>query len=143
MKNKLDFSQIPPTWHFCFNDHCTKCDHCLRYHSGSEIPADLQCGNAIFPNAVQEDGCPFFRNDEPVQMATGFIINNNPAMRQAFINLRHHLESITGGGGSYYLYRNGNKWLTHKQQEQMRKLFANAGYPEPTYERYKYCYDFT
>ena len=92
---------------------------------------------------MQEDGCPFFRNDEPVQMATGFIINNNPAMRQAFINLRHHIESITGGGGSYYLYRNGNKWLTPKQQEQMRKLFANAGYPEPTYERYKYCYDFT
>ena len=44
---------------------------------------------------------------------------------------------------AYYLYRNGNKWLTPKQQEQMRKLFANAGYPEPTYERYKYCYDFT
>ena len=143
MKNKLDFSQIPPSWDYCFNNHCTKCEECLRYHSGSEIPDDRQRGHAIFPNAVQEDGCPFFRADEPVQMATGFINENNPAMRQAFISLRHDIENITGGGGSYYLYRNGSKWLTPKQQEQMRKLFVDAGYPEPTYDRYKYSYDFS
>ena len=143
MNKKYDFSQISASWYFCFNHNCPLHEGCLRYQSALELPANVQRGNAIYPHACQANGCSFFRADQPVVLVTGFVNSKNPAMNQAFVALRHRIENVTGSGGSYYLYRNGKRWLSPQQQEQIRQIFAKEGYPTPTYDHSKEGYDFT
>lgn len=140
---KYDFSQIPASWQYCFNGECSMHQECLRFQTGRELPADIQWGNAVFPTALKDGHCPFFRRDEKVRLATGFVIPGNPRLNSCFVALRHQIGSLLGHGGTYYLYRNGEKWLTPDQQEAIRRLFRDNGYAdEVEYAHYKDDYIF-
>jgi len=144
MENKYDFKKIPPSWKYCFNSICPRCNECLRYQTGLEIPNDLEWGSAVFPTAVKDGKCTFFRQDEKVKLATGFIVADNPAMNDAFIRMRLTITRYLGGQGTYYLYRNGKKWLSPSQQADIQALFRKVGYKEEVvYGKYKVAYDFT
>ena len=130
MSKKYDFSQVPLSWQFCFHAGCPRRDECLRYQSGLEIPEDRETGSAVFPTACKGGTCRFFRKDERVTMATGFVVDGNPQMNSRFVSMRLSLSRYLGGNGTYYLYRNGRKWLTPRQQQDIRMLFRKAGYKE-------------
>lgn len=130
MEQKYDFSQIPSGWHHCFNANCPMHDTCLRYQTGQQLPDEFTWGYAVFPPALKDGKCSFFRKDEKVVMATGFVVPGNRRMSDMFVNMRHRLTKYLGGNGTYYLYRNGKKWLSPKQQEDIRQLFRAAGYQE-------------
>jgi len=124
---KYDFTQIPPSWLYCFNISCCLKDECLRYQTGLQLPDDHLFGRTVFPTILKKDSCEFFRKDEPVVLATGFV-TSNPVANSMFVALRHQLTAYLGGNGTYYLYRNGKRWLSPNQQEYIRQLFRKAGY---------------
>ena len=65
-------------------------------------------------------------------------------MGDAFLRMRHRLTNYLGGNGTYYLYRNGKKWLSPSQQEGIRRMFRQAGYEmEVEFDTTKQAYDFT
>lgn len=144
MERKYDPKQIPANWIFCFNSSCPLAGECLRYQSGLEISDDRPWGNAVFLPSMKDGQCRFFRKDEKVTLATGFIVAHNPRMGDAFVRMRHILTRYLGGNGTYYLYRNGKKWLTPRQQEDIREIFRRAGYQEEVeFGTTKLDYDFT
>ena len=144
MEKKYDFNQIPPSWKFCFNSQCSMKAECLRYQSALEIPDDRLWGSAVFPSALKDGYCQFFRKDEKVTLATGFVVGGNPQMSERFKMMRHTLTNYLGGNGTYYLYRNGKKWLSPCQQEDIRRLFHSAGYTgEVIFSTYKESFDFS
>ena len=144
MQEKYDYSQIPSGWQYCFNGECPKAGECLRYQAGCQLPDDIDWGPAVFRGALKSGKCRFFRKDEKVVLATGFVLENNPSQNEMFRSLRLRLTHYLGGNGTYYLYRNGKKWLTPKQQEDIRQMFRRAGYKEEVeFGETKEAYDFT
>lgn len=143
MEQKYDYSEIPAGWKYCFNRECPRSGECLRYQTGLDIPADRTWGQAVFPAALKADGrCEFFRKDEKVTLATGFI-TDNPRVNDMFVTMRHRLTYYLGGNGTYYLYRNGKKWLTPEQQAGIRNIFRQAGYKDDIhFSATKECYNF-
>ena len=65
-----------------------------------------------------------------VTLATGFTHPGNRRMHQAFVVMRHLLTPYLHGNGVYYLYRNGQRWLSPQQQEDIRQMFRDAGYKD-------------
>ena len=144
MANKYDSSQIAPSWLYCFNAQCPMHDNCLRFLSALEMPADRDNGRAVYPNALKNGQCRFYRKDEKVMLATGFVVKDNPRVSSMFVEMRRRISNYLGGNGTYYLYRNGKKWLSPQQQEDIRNIFRNAGYTdEVVFEKTKETYDFT
>ena len=144
MEKKYDFEQISQSWRFCFNGDCPMRGECLRFQTGLEIPEDRQWGQTIFSTALKDGRCDYFRKDEKVMLATGFLIDGNPLMNERFRAMRHSLTHYLGGNGTYYLYRNGKKWLTPRQQADIRALFHRAGYKEEVvFGETRIDYDFT
>lgn len=144
MEKMYDYSQIPSGWQYCFNAKCPMAGECLRFQTGRHLPDDIEWGSAVFPGAVKNGKCRFFRKDEKVTLATGFQVDNNPQMTELFRNLRPSLTNYLGGNGTYYLYRNGKKWLTPKQQEDIRQIFRRSGYQvEVVFGETKEDYNFT
>ena len=144
MANKYDSSQIAPSWLYCFNAQCPKHDSCLRFQSALEMAADRDNGWAVYPNALKNGQCRFYRKDEKVMLATGFVVKDNPRVSSMFVEMRRRITNYLGGNGTYYLYRNGKKWLSPQQQEDIRNIFRNAGYTdEVVFEKTKETYDFT
>ena len=144
MAKKYDSSQIAPSWLYCFNAQCPMHDHCLRFQSALEMPADQENGWAVYPNAIKNGQCRFYRKDKKVTLATGFVVKDNPRATNMFIEMRHKITDYLGGNGTYYLYRNGKKWLSPQQQEDIRRIFSNAGYTdEVVFGQTKEEYDFT
>lgn len=143
MEKKYNFDEVPQNWRFCFHGACPMKDACLRFQAALEIPADRTCGRAVFPTALKDGKCRFFRSSEKVRLATGFVIKDNPQLSRMFVALRHVLTEHLGSQGSYYLYRNGKKWLSPAQQEGIRETFCKAGYVgEVTFAQYRDDYDF-
>lgn len=144
MEQKYDFKQIPSGWRYCFHAQCPMKDQCLRYQTAQALPESYEMGEAVFPGALKNGRCRFFRKDEKVVMATGFLIAGNSQMSERFRAMRHSLTHYLGGNGTYYLYRNGKKWLTPQQQADIRALFRRAGYKEEVvFGETRIDYDFT
>ena len=141
---KYDQSKIPPMWRYCFNESCPKKDHCLRFQSALEMPQDNMWGQAIYPNALQNGRCAFYRPDEKVRLATGFVVEDNPLMSGVFVKMRPVLTGYLGGNGTYYLYRNGKKWLSPKKQRDIEALLRKHGFNgDVVFGQYLDDYDFT
>ena len=143
-KMEQKFKQIPSGWRYCFHAQCPMKDQCLRYQTAQALPENYEMGEAVFPGALKNGRCRFFRKDEKVVMATGFLIAGNSQMSERFRAMRLSLTRYLGGNGTYYLYRNGKKWLTPQQQADIRALFRRAGYKEEVvFGKTRVDYDFT
>ena len=129
---KYDFTQVSAGWRFCFNSLCPMHGECLRFQAALEMPENREWGSVVFPPALKNGQCKFFRKDEKVILATGFV-TANPTQNDMFVKLRHQLTTYLGGNGSYYLYRNSKKWLSPSQQESIREIFRKAGYRDEVY----------
>lgn len=124
---KYDFTQVSAGWKFCFNSECPMHGECLRFQAALEMPEDREWGSAVFPPALKNGQCKYFRKDEKVTLASGFL-TSDPILNDMYVKLRLKLTAYLGGNGTYYLYRNGKKWLSPTQQEGIREIFRKAGY---------------
>ena len=105
-------------------------DQCLRYQTAQALPESYEMGEAVFPGALKNGRCRFFRKDEKVVLATGFLIAGNSQMNERFRAMRHSLTHYLGGNGTYYLYRNGKKWLTPRQQAELIMILLKCSFSQ-------------
>jgi hypothetical protein len=139
----FDFNEVPANWQLCFNRDCPRCEGCLRYVAGRHIPADRDCGPAVYPTALGSDGqCRWFRTAEPQQVAWGFAHVFDNVRRFDFKPMRYSITALLGSKGIYYDYRNGLRPLMPDQQEAIAQVFAKFGYEPPRYERYEQSLDY-
>ena len=72
MAKTFTFRDVPTDYRLCFNDNCPKHEDCIRYLAGQHLPATLMSGPAVYPNAVSDDICPFFKQTRVIHGAWGF-----------------------------------------------------------------------
>ena len=140
----FDFASVPPTWDFCFNEHCPHKETCMHYFAGRHLPEDNKEGFAIYPNALQNGKCKFYVEKRVIRAAWGF--------RKLFLNIKHRddtpirreLQQYLGSRSAYYRYMNGQLTLTPEQQAGVLDIFRAYGYTEETdFDNYidRYAYE--
>ena len=144
MAKKFNFREVPIGYQLCFNGQCPKRDDCIRYLAGQHVPATMMSGPAVYPNALTDDICPFFKQTRVIHGAWGFRnLYKDVAKTDAQI-LNAKVINYLGGPVACYGYMHGDKLLTPEQQEHIQGFFNELGYTQPiVFEGYTIMYDFT
>lgn len=146
MEQYSDFSydMLPPSWMFCFLDGCPKAGQCLLHRSGELIPKSVTHGSAVFPTALGDDGCQYFKQIRKIHAAFGFNTIFSEVKSKDEKPIRDSIKSYLGSQKTYYRYHNGEKLLTPEQQQQIINIFREYGYTEGLeFDHYRDVYDFS
>ena len=142
----IDFGQIPKRWPLCGNGQCSKAGECLRHLAFQQVPQTVTRWQCVLPTAMEEDGgCRYFRKAETVRMARGFkgfynSIKNKYIQHEVRVRLTQHL----GSKGSYYRYRDGERWMNPGLQQMIADMAQELGLDAaPIFDEYADYYDFT
>ena len=138
MKKSINLSEMPRSWQVCFNHECPQCADCLRFYAGRQVSEQREWGPAIYPSALKDGRCDYFTSVTPVLSATGFTHLFDKVNALHVAAMRRELKEYLGGNGTYYLYRNGRKFLSPQQMEWIDDLFKRYGYGETgTFDRHE------
>ena len=114
----------------CSAEQCPMKTHCLRWLVGQQMPdttMSYSCVNLRYQGVATEQ-CPLYRNSEPARFARGMThIFNGDMPRRLETSMRRRL--IAHYGRTYfYEYRNGKRIIPPKMQQDVRRLFLEAGW---------------
>ena len=142
---KIDFEKMPELWAVCQNVDCPKSAECLRFQACSAIPGRFLSWRCVLPNAWKEGECSCFLQYETVRMARGlnrlYKEVHDKRVRQV---VRGELMAHFGSNGSYYRYKDGERWLNPQQQQYILDLLRKYGVQtEDIFDEYADTYDFT
>ena len=142
---KINFADIPVWWPVCVNDCCPMAGDCLRRRAAMAAPDDVTRWTAVLPNALKDGLCKYYQKAETVRMARGMrAIYKDVRTREAQHSIRMTLTSHFGSKGSYYRYRDGERWLSPEEQQFVTDTIRLAAGPvEVSFDEYKDTYDFT
>ena len=128
----------------CYAEQCPLKEHCLRWLVGLQIPdttSFVYCVNPRNQDVATEE-CPHYRSSEKVRFAKGMTkIFNADMPRRVEPFVRQHL--IRNHCRTYYFeYRNGTRLISPAIQEEVRRLFREAGWKNDIeFDRYIEDYD--
>ena len=144
MAKKFSFREVPTGYQLCFNGQCSKRDDCIRFLAGLHVPATLMSGPAVYPNALTDNICPYFKQTRVIHGAWGFRnLYKDVAKTDAQI-LKAKVINYLGGPVASYGYMHGDKLLTPEQQDCIQGFFNELGYTQNiVFEGYSIMYDFT
>jgi hypothetical protein len=146
MKMKeIDYRIIPEGWAMCQKSECQKAGECLRFQACLALPATIKFWKCLLPQVVKGDECRFFVKMEPVRMARG-LNRLYKEVRDAHVRheLRMTLTEHFGSKGSYYRYKNGERWLSPQHQQTVLEIVRRCGCEsEVVFDEYADTYDFT
>ena len=140
----FNFDCVPSSYALCFNNSCPLSQQCLRHLAGQHVPAQLTRGAAIYPNALANGQCPYFKQIRIVRAARGFGDIFANVRRNDYAAMRSQLSKCLGTGGTYYRYRSGEHLIMPEQQEAIRQIFRKFGYDDDVkFNDYVTVYDFS
>ena len=144
MAKIFTFREVPADYELCFNGQCPKRDDCIRFLAGQHVPATMMSGPAVYPNALTDDICPYFKQTRIIHGAWGFRnLYKDVAKADAQI-LKAKVINYLGGPVACYGYMHGDKLLTPEQQDHIQGFFNEMGYTHTiVFEGYSNMYDFT
>lgn len=128
---------IPPQFSLCQNVTCSQAPRCLRYLGYEQETSDKSFISVVNPFCYPQEGevCPFFRCNEPVQLAWGIkgIFDTIP-----YALAKQIKEQIiaTLGKSRYYRVLREEIPLTPQQQQVVQQIFSNYGVDTPPTYRY-------
>ena len=144
MLKKFNFRDVPSDYSLCFNEQCPKRDDCIRYLAGQHVPDTMMNGPAVYPNAVSDNICPYFKQTRIIHGAWGFRNLYKGVAKQDVQVLKAKIVNYLGGPVACYDYMHGEKLLTPEQQETIQGFFNEMGYTQSiVFEGYSAIYDFT
>jgi len=145
MEEKLFNLDVDAAYYIvCFNKTCPQCGNCLRYAVGAETSKTRSYGMTVYPSAVNNGECRFFRSTEKVELAWGMNSLRSKVPNHLRSTVRRRITNYLGSVGTYYRYNNGTRKLSPKQQKDIEKILANIGCPiERPFDNYIESYDFT
>ena len=135
--------QIPTLYSRCFLSDCPKANTCTHFVAGKYIPEGLTQGYAIYPTALQDGDCKYYKQTRVVRAAYGFKTLFAEVKQKDSTSLRNAIKKYLGGNTTYYRYHHGERMLTPEQQEWIINLFRRHGYTENLrFDGYRELYDF-
>ncbi len=139
----FNFSKVPSGYHLCFHDKCPMHATCLRYVAGQHVTPKHTLGYAVYPTALKDGKCRFYREAREVSLAWGFKL--------LYKDIPHHLRSAArwdvtnylGSVGTYYRYNSGERKLSVEQQEDILNMLSDYCDREKLrFEHYDPSYNF-
>ena len=125
MAKIFTFREVPADYELCFNGQCPKRDDCIRFLAGQHVPATMMSGPAVYPNALTDGICPYFKQTRIIHGAWGFRnLYKDVAKADAQI-LKAKVINYLGGPVACYGYMHGDKLLTPEQQNISRDYSMN------------------
>lgn len=140
-----DFDQIPEWWPLCSNSQCGRAGECLRHMAFVEVPEKITRWPCVLPTAMKNGECPYFQKAEKVRMARGFKgLFRNIGNKYAQHEIREELTDYFKSKGTYYRYRDGERWLNPELQQMIAKIMQKHGVDDaPVFDEYCESYDYT
>ena len=141
----INFKQIPEWWASCGNSQCKHAEECLRHRAFKEVPQTVTRWACVLPTAIKDGECGYFQKTEKVRMARGFRnLFKDIKSRDAQHAIRMELTAYFGSKGTYYRYRDGERWMNPELQQMIADLMLSHGVKEvPVFDEYDEAYDFT
>lgn len=130
IKREFGWDCVPRGYMLCFNATCPKCEQCLRYISGLYVPATKTHGTCVYPTALQNGECRYYKQIRVIQAAQGFDDLFSDVRRSDYASMQAELKGYLGTGGTFSRYKLGLRILTPEQQEWIRNLFRRYGYSD-------------
>jgi len=132
------FAEKAATYGVCYTTTCPLREHCLRSILTNYVPADRTFSHSINLNnpQMQHDGCPMYRNDEPIRMPIRLssIYYDMPSRIER--GVKQHLINVYSRK-RYYEYHNGTRPLTPDVERYVRQTLKSAGWTdEPRFLEY-------
>lgn len=144
MAKIFSFREVPADYELCFNGQCPKRDDCIRFLAGQHVPATMMSGPAVYPNALTDDICPYFKQTRIIHGAWGFRNLYKGVEKADAQVLKAKVINYLGGPVACYGYMHGDKLLTPEQQDHIQGFFNELGYTQTIiFEGYSNMYDFT
>ena len=139
----FDFSKVPAGYHLCFHHLCPMRENCLRYVAGQQVPSTLNLGYAIYPSALKDGKCRFFREACEARLAWGFKYLYKHIPHHLRANARWLVTRYLGSVGTYYRYHHGERKLSAEQQEDILNMLSEYCDKEQlVFEHYEPSYNF-
>ena len=139
----FDFSKVPSGYPLCFNNQCSRHESCMHFVAGQHVTEKRTIGYAVYPSALKNGDCCFFREACEAQLAWGFKLLYQPLPKHLRAEARNSITWYLGSVGTYYRYQNGERKLTSEQQQYIKDLLHEYGYDgEPQFEHYEPSYNF-
>lgn len=136
------FSLLPPSWLFCFLSECPRGEECVHFLSGTVVPDDKKRGFAVFPTALKDGDCPYFKPIRKIRAAWGFDAILRDVKHRDIEEVRRSIMKYLGNKTAYYRYNNGTRLLSPEQQDWIINLMHSYGYTdELSFDNYQDVYD--
>ena len=137
------FREIPRNFMLCFHNECPMRETCLRYQAGIQASQQWDRGETVFPSALKDGKCRFYRKIEEMRLAHGFggLYHDVPWYERS--KMRQWVTDYIGSVGSYYRYHKGERLLTPQQQQGILDYFTQKGYADgASFDHYVTDYNF-
>lgn len=123
-------SKQPSGWAFCFNATCPMCETCTHFLSGKYMTKRMLVGKAVFPQAMNDGQCQFYKEFRTVRMAYGFngimdIVENKDKK-----SIRNLLYCCTGSKSTFYRMNSGEVLIGPQMQQKIMNVLLNNGYKD-------------
>ena len=143
--NMIDFSKIPIWWPLCPGYDCPRSGECLRHQAFCQAPEDVTQWVCILPQASVGGTRGCFQSGDKVRMARGFrALVSKMSSRDMRHNVRMSLTRYFGSKGSYYRYKDGERLMNPKQQQEVHDIFRRYGFEDDiVFDEYIETYDYT
>lgn len=139
----FDYSETPKTWTNCFNENCPLKTDCLHYITGEKIPDGMTFGYAVYPHALHDGQCNYYKCCQFTHEAWGFEGLLKNVHYQNVARIRTEIKNYLGGHSTYYRYNKGERLLSPEQQQHIIAIFNKYGYKENlAFDGYKDVIDF-
>ena len=128
MNESFDFSLVPYTFGLCAAEGCPRAATCLRRIALEHAPAKRVFLPIMNPNRLkaQDGACDYYRSDEKVRYARGFMCTINALTVRVADTFRYRMIGYMGRK-NYYLKRNGGINLSPADQQQVIAVAKELG----------------
>lgn len=142
---EMNYKEIAAGWAFCQQAGCPKAGDCLRFKACMSAPAEMTRWLCVLPNALKDGECQYFRKAEKKRMAKGLNgILASVSDKQKRHDIRMALTELLGSKGTYYRYKDGERWMSPELQQAIKERLQQIGHSqEVAFDEYAEAYDFT
>ena len=128
MNESFDFSLVPYTFGLCDAEGCPRAATCLRRIALEHAPAKRVFLPIMNPNRLkaQDGACDYYRSDEKVRYARGFMCTINALTVRVADTFRYRMIGYMGRK-NYYLKRKGGINLSPADQQQVIAVAKELG----------------
>ncbi len=113
----------------CFLEGCPWAAKCIRRLAYEQLGDKRQCGNAVHPSSLHEDGCDMFSEARLKRFAKGATHLYDEVRMKHYETIRQKVMQILNGRDIYYRSLRGDRLISESEQQQICRLFDSYGYP--------------